>query len=386
MTENMRSCVKGLMMGSSAKKSHFAKYPDAVILAVEKISVSSDDGETYYENEPVVLLDIYPKTNGRVSITYGGLTKTVVDTSGAESPNAQQVFFGIFHGVSDEVETPDNGMLTIKGDYETFAISTYHIPKIGTSHCPCITGIFDFGEITSIPAGAFYGCYKITSATIPLGVKSIGYQAFYGCSGMNSVVIPNGVTRIGSWAFYNCYNLTDVTIPEGVGSIEYMTFARCSKLTEITIPRSVTEIHNRAFDGTVNLNLIISADNEHYTFNDGILFNKDKTVLCIALHASDVDTLTIPDTVTEIAIYAVYGRRSNLTSITIPYGVTSIGAAAFYGCSKLTGVTFENTSGWYVTDTENGDASTGTAVDVTDPTNNVTLLTDTYDFYYWYRS
>lgn len=77
---------------------------------------------------------------------------------------------------------------------------------------------------------------------------------------------------------------------------------------------------------------------------------------------------------------------AKLTSVVISENLTSIGTNAFGGCTGLTSVVFENTSGWYVTETVDGDASTGTAVNVSDPANNVTLLTETYVGYYWYRS
>ena len=89
-----------------------------VILEVEKITSDTYAGETTYTAEEFILLDIYPKTNGTVSVTYGGLTKTITDTSGAEEPNAQQVFFGTFNGVSDSVTTPASGTLKISGDYQ----------------------------------------------------------------------------------------------------------------------------------------------------------------------------------------------------------------------------------------------------------------------------
>ena len=91
-----------------------------VILEVEKMTSDTYAGETTYTGEQFILLDIYPKTGGTVNVTYGGLTKTITDTSGAAEPNAQQVFFGTFNGVSDSVATPTSGELTIEGGYYAF--------------------------------------------------------------------------------------------------------------------------------------------------------------------------------------------------------------------------------------------------------------------------
>ena len=98
---------------------------EPVVLEVEKITSNTYANETTYEHEEFILLDIYPKPGGTVNVTYGGLTKTITDTSGAEEPNAQQVFFGTLNGISDSVATPSNGELIIEGACYAFSCGTY---------------------------------------------------------------------------------------------------------------------------------------------------------------------------------------------------------------------------------------------------------------------
>ena len=86
-----------------------AKDEPPAIFEVAKQTETTYAGETKYEYEEFILFDIYPKKGGTVKVTYGGLTKTIRDTSGATVPNAQKVFFGTFNGVSDGVATPTSG-------------------------------------------------------------------------------------------------------------------------------------------------------------------------------------------------------------------------------------------------------------------------------------
>ena len=206
-----------------------------IVLEVEKITSDTYAGETTYTGEQFILLDIYPKTNGTVKVTYGGLTKTITDTSGAAEPNAQQVFFGTFNGVSDSVTTPASGELTIEGDCYAFGIGSYASSSKNTNLTnSCITGITDLGNITIIPPRAFYACNKITSVTIPQSVTSIGSDAFNNCAKLTSVTISNGVTTIGGSAFMYT-SFTRITIPASVTSIEATAFGHCDELTDFTI-------------------------------------------------------------------------------------------------------------------------------------------------------
>lgn len=171
-----------------------------VILEVEKITSDTYAGETTYTGEQFILLDIYPKTNGTVKVTYGGLTKTITDTSGAAEPNAQQVFFGTFNGVSDEVETPASGRLTIEGDYYAFGCASFAKDSKNSSSYTSIRAVTSLGSVSEIPDYAFS-----SPNTLVFG------------SGMASVVIPNSVTSIGKKAFSRCLGFALATFDNPSG-------------------------------------------------------------------------------------------------------------------------------------------------------------------------
>lgn len=157
--------------------------------------------------------------------------------------------------------------------------------------------------VTSIGSQAFDGRKKLTSVTIPDGVKSIGGRAFGGCSGLTNLTIANSVTNIGDWAFLNCSGLTNITISNNVTAIGWGTFQGCSALTDIIIPDGVTSIGIDAFKG-----------------------------------CSKIVNITIPDSVTSIGVDA-FSNCSSLTDITIPGGVTGINKYLFQGCGALKSIT-----------------------------------------------
>lgn len=175
-----------------------------IILEVEKITSDTYAGTTSYTSEEFILLDIYPKTNGTVEVTYGGLTKTITDTSGAEEPNAQQVFFGTFNGVSDSVETPASGTLTIEGDYCSVGIGTFaSSSKVTSVACACVTQILSLGKITKIYPMAFVANgIENTELVIPSTVTIIEMMAI-SISTLSTLIIEGNPNIYGT-AFMLC--------------------------------------------------------------------------------------------------------------------------------------------------------------------------------------
>ena len=172
-------------------------------------------------------------------------------------------------------------------------------------------------SVTSIGESAFYGCWHLTSITIPDSVTSIGEGAFYDCTSLASITIPDSVTSIGDYAFNSCYSLTSITIPDSVTSIGDYAFFDCDGLTSITV----------------------DTDNNYFSNDsEGVLFNKNKTELITYPASNAKSSYIIPDSVISIGQMAFF-QCCNLTSITIPDSVTSIGIGAFFECLSLTSIT-----------------------------------------------
>ena len=239
-----------------------------------------------------------------------------------------------------------------KAEAATYDIYTYKVGtdgKITITDCDesakgaiTIPSEIDGKPVTRIGGDAFRDCTGLTSITIPNSVTSIGGEAFRGCTGLTSITIPNSVTSIGTWAFNGCTGLTSITIPNSVTSIGVGAFEGCTGLTSITIPNSVTSISNWAFDRCTGLTSInVASENNYYSSNNGVLFNKKKTELIRYPEGKSQTSYTIPNSVTSIGYGAFYGC-TGLTSITIPDSVTSIGSNAFEYCTGLTSITIPN--------------------------------------------
>ncbi len=205
--------------------------------------------------------------------------------------------------------------------------------------CYALTSVNIPGNVTDIGEGAFCYCENLSSVTIGDGVKSIGAEAFYECKSLESVAIPDSVTNIGRRAFYICESLKNVTIGNSVENIGEEAFQHCIALGLIEIPESVTSVGSRAFNCCDSLTAInVNEKNPNYYSQDGVLFNKDKTILLQHPSKKDISQYTIPDSVTKIDEYA-FCNCSNLALITIPDSALSIGEGAFSGCTNLTSIT-----------------------------------------------
>ena len=133
--------------------------------------------------------------------------------------------------------------------------------------------------VTRIMAQGFNRA-NISSASIPNSISDIGYCAFSSCSGVTSFEIPSSVRTIGRSAF-SFNNLNSLTIPSGVVSIGPNAFSYSGYFQSITIPDTVEDLDSTAFNG-ININeYIVDPNNQFYSSESGVLYNKDKTTLVL---------------------------------------------------------------------------------------------------------
>jgi hypothetical protein len=193
-----------------------------------------------------------------------------------------------------------------------------------------LTSVILPSSITLIGENAFAYCQEITSVVMPSSVDSIGFCAFQYCGLMDLGSLPSSLVFIGGSAFMNCTALSNLDIPASVISIGNNCFYGCNGLSSIHIPASVTSIEAPAFPGCTG-NVTVDPGNNDYSAIDGVLYNKDNTLL-IHCPASKTGSFAIPASVKTIENSAFYNCK-DLTEITIPLSVTALRESAFLGCN-----------------------------------------------------
>lgn len=246
--------------------------------------------------------------------------------------------------------------------------------------------------ITSLPSDRFLGSdnTSLTTVELPETLTSLG-QAFSLCKSLSNINFPSGITSIPDYAFNGSFSGT-LTIPSHITSIGKEAFSY-SRITRLEILGVLQTIGGSAFQGCSSLEKISIAEGN--TFIGVNMFSNCKALTTVELpetltSISDfcfqscyaLSSVAIPDNVTSIGTYAF--RLCSLKSVIIPDSVVLIKTYAFNKNTSLTNVTFENTSGWWVT--TDSAATSGTAVDVANSTTAATLLGTTYAGYYWNRT
>ena len=206
---------------------------------------------------------------------------------------------------------------------------------------------------------AFWYCRSLESLDIPDSYsEELRYKTIEGCTGLKKLKLSKNISRIeenlsgltslqevninnGSANYmsedgvlYNrdkteliCYpndkQQEDYVAPESL--IKILNGITSKKLKGITLLENVSEI-KVGFAGCLNLEMInVDKDNQYYSSEDGILYNKDKTELICYPNNKKQQSYVMPDNLTEIP--GDFSNK-NLKSITLSKNITN------WGCSS----------------------------------------------------
>lgn len=232
----------------------------------------------------------------------------------------------------------------------------------------------------------FYPCGKIDTYDAPAGTEEIASCAFYYAK-VTALTLPEGLHTLRDDAL-SCAEFRTVDLPASLTAIGYGAFRGCESLETVNYAGTMAQweavsiggdnspllfrtIHCQ--DGDIESGPITGSIGEegaevNYTLEtDGTLtvsgagewqywaFSDNKQILRAVLEpgvtevgwggfnwATNMQEISIPDTVTEIKSQAFYSCNS-LESIAIPASVQAIGEEAFDACDMLTEIFFEGT-------------------------------------------
>ena len=211
----------------------------------------------------------------------------------------------------------------------TFESGTTTIVQSLFYYCTGLETIDIPDTVTEIGAGAFRYCTNLKNVSIPDSVTIIRSGAFADCTALDTISIPDSVTEIEQWTFRNCTNLANVTLSKGLIEIENDCFNNCTKLNNVEIPASLTKYES--WYGSQGGPFAKCSSLKNVTFESGTT----TIVRSLFYYCTGLETIDIPDTVTEIGAWA-FENCTNLKTVTIPDSVTKIDDSAFYRDTGLT--------------------------------------------------
>lgn len=176
--------------------------------------------------------------------------------------------------------------------------------------------------------------------TVPESVERVISGAFSEYSKNKSANYESGLLIVGKWIVDakngDVAGDYEINVPENVTNIADAVFNSCEKLESIFVPESITSIGRNAFNAESLESISVSAENANYSSEDGVFYNKDKTVLIRYPAAKGDASFTTPQSVAAIEEYA-FDENKKLSGIRLS-GVKQIlwGGFSYTGIKDVT--------------------------------------------------
>lgn len=200
----------------------------------------------------------------------------------------------------------------------------------------------DGHPVNQIMPHAFENCTSLQSVTFP---EDRGYHvweaAFFGCTSLKTVTIPASVMSIGEYAFgyydVNSYKKVSGFTIRGYTNSEAQQYAVLNGFSFVSIG-TLPAFGYYEYDGTIEISSYSGCDSSVSIPSEIDGYPVTAIGSDSFYHSLLLESVTIPDSVTEIHGYA-FANCPSLKSVTIPDSVTTIDYYAFGGCPSLKTVT-----------------------------------------------
>ncbi|MCX4286863.1 MAG: leucine-rich repeat protein, partial [Clostridia bacterium] len=296
---------------------------------------------------------VIPDTNAKELLIHLGafadcnaLTEITVPFIGASYDDEQITWFGYIFGAGAYTANNDYVPASLKTITVTEGItclrthSLYNLMNVEQINLP-----YSITTLEQYVFGETEARYEFNNEII-IDVETFGnYNYKYFGKGLSGRLILGGGKYLAgtssSWTtgLSGLDYLESVELTNSFICIGRDAFNGLKSLRNVIIPETVSEI-GLAFGGCNNLEkIIVSENNDYYTSQNGILYDKVKTKL-IYIPKAIAGSITIPNSITSInSNENTFRNRSSLTNIIIPSSVISIDYYAFSGCSSLESIT-----------------------------------------------
>ncbi len=214
-------------------------------------------------------------------------------------------------------------------------------------------------DIVSYGNGGFAGCSAMKNFTISKNVDSLNKCLFSGCSSLESLEIPYNITTLNESCFHGLKNLKELRIPASVTTINGLPFWCLATLTQekmnIYMPTSIENpssslfcidmrnnvniFENIYFYKNSNIDKLISTTNiKQFYIEPSIdcayrIVNASEVTILGSLKDENETAIVIPENYDNLPVTSIsenaFANLSNITSVTIPKTVTKIAVNAF---------------------------------------------------------
>ena len=155
-----------------------------------------------------------------------------------------------------------------------------------------------------------------------------------------NIIIPEYITEIRDCCFACAADSSTIKISNSLNKIGYEAFTNGPSNCNIIIGDNITDIDPTFLLSNRTATITLSNSNSNYTFENNVLYSKDKKILVTVINAIQ-NEFTIPTGVETISKYAFYNQYS-MTNIVLPNTIKNINVSAFNNCTALTTIHIPN--------------------------------------------